>query len=614
MKTEDYENRKYRLHIFDRSYTGWSFLDTETNEDYSSNESILKSISPLDNKLFNKDIFKVRLDGETSKIDVVYSYVRTVAFISGVLMLENNKTFGRTQNKKRLLYKCVPNDKHLPAFLIPYDLKVGFSKTHKNKYVVFKYDNWDDTHPHGILTETIGDVDKLEAFYEYQLYCKSLHYSLVEFSNKTKVSLNKKNNNDEYIKAIFENPNFKIEDRREKYIFTIDPTNSLDFDDGFGIEKVNIENREFTKVSVYIANVFLWLETLGLWNSFSQRVATIYLPDRRRPMLPTVLSDSLCSLQEDKERFAVVMDFIIDSAGNISEDYPVNLTNVFIKVKKNYRYEDPKMINKDDDYKCLMEVSKRMDSHVKNSHDIVAHWMVTMNSYLGIMMAKRKMGIFRSAFYINTNKGEELSDMPHINEDSKRFIKMWNNSIGHYVLYSDDSPLTHEMMTYQKGNGTDKDNGSCSVKSYIHITSPIRRLIDLLNQMIMLQEFGLVTHTSSDANQFLSDWINKLEYINTSMRSIRKLQTDCETLNRCSTDPNIMETTHDGILFDKVVKTDGIINYMVYLEKIKLLTKVITEVDMENYSYQKFKLFLFEDEDKVKKKIRVQLAGNPGSP
>jgi hypothetical protein len=68
-----------------------------------------------------------------------------------------------------------------------------------------------------------------------------------------------------------------------------------------------------------------------------------------------------------------------------------------------------------------------------------------------------------------------------------------------------------------------------------------------------------------------------------------------------------METIHEGILFDKVVKTDGIVNYMVYLEKIRLLTKVITEVNMDNYSYKKFRLFLFEDEDKVKKKIRVQL-------
>ena len=592
----DYTNdKKFRLFVHDRSYSSWSLTDYDTNIEYGFSENV---INPLENKLFNKDIFKLHKDDTGVKIEVVYSYVKSVAFISGVLMLENNKTFGRTLNKKRLLYKCIPNEKHLPAFLIPYDIKIGFTKTHKNKYVVFKFDNWCDTHPHGILTETIGDVDKLDAFYEYQLYSKSLHYSLIDFSNKTKASLNKKNN-DEYIKLIFENPNFKIEDRRDKYIFTIDPTNSLDFDDGFGIETVTTEKGTFNKVSVYIANVFLWLEVLGLWNSFSQRVATIYLPDRRRPMLPTILSDSLCSLQENNDRFAVVIDFMIDSNGEISDEYPIKLTNAFIRVKKNYRYEDPKMINKDEHYKKLLAVSVLMDRHVKNSHDIVAHWMVTMNSYIGIMLAKKKIGIFRSALYINSNKTVEISELTHIAEDTRRFIKLWNNSIGHYVLYSDDSSLTHEMMTCQKQTG--------GVKSYIHITSPIRRLIDLLNQMIMFREFGLVNELSKEATIFIDNWISKLDYVNTAMRSIRKLQTDCETLSRCYTDPTIMDTIHEGILFDKVVKTDGTINYMVYLEKLKLLSKVITDVNVDNYSYQKFKLFLFEDEDKIKKKIRVQL-------
>ena len=30
---------------------------------------------------------------------------------------------------------------------------------------------------------------------------------------------------------------------------------------------------------------------LNIWESFSRRVSTIYLPDRKRPMLPTILSD-----------------------------------------------------------------------------------------------------------------------------------------------------------------------------------------------------------------------------------------------------------------------------------------------------------------------------------
>ena len=81
--------------------------------------------------------------------------------------------------------------------------------------------------------------------------------------------------------------------------------------DGFGIEKM--EN--YWCVSIYIANVFLWLETLGLWKSLSSRVSTIYLPDRKRPMLPTILSDNLCSLQENQTRFAFALDVVLDDIG-----------------------------------------------------------------------------------------------------------------------------------------------------------------------------------------------------------------------------------------------------------------------------------------------------------
>jgi hypothetical protein len=68
-----------------------------------------------------------------------------------------------------------------------------------------------------------------------------------------------------------------------------------------------------------------------------------------------------------------------------------------------------------------------------------------------------------------------------------------------------------------------------------------------------------------------------------------------------------MNIEHEGVLFDRIIKNDGIIQYMVYLENLKLLSRISTNVEMQNYSIVKFKLFLFEDEDKTKKKIRLQM-------
>jgi hypothetical protein len=38
-----------------------------------------------------------------------------------------------------------------------------------------------------------------------------------------------------------------------------------------------------------------------------------------------------------------------------------------------------------------------------------------------------------------------------------------------------------------------------------------------------------------------------------------------------------------------------------------MLSKIIITTELENYSSHKFNLFLFEDEDKVQRKIRIQL-------
>jgi len=593
-----------RIFIAERNYNTWHFVDADTSQNLSAEEfPELAAIHPLKHKLFGKDIFSIDSAGG---VQMIHSYIKSCKTIAGVLILESNKTFGRTVNKKRLLYKCIPDDSRLPIFLIPYDAKLGFSKLQKNKYVVFKFDHWNDKHPQGILVETLGDVDNLEVFYEYQLYCKSLHASLTDFTNNTRSALSKKTN-DEFVDYIFKNSNFNIGDHRDKYIFTIDPRNSMDFDDGFGIETFTHNNSPCYRVTVYIANVFLWMETLGLWNSFSQRVATIYLPDRRRPMLPTILSDNLCSLQENQPRFALAMTFCFDNFGKIIGDIPIEYKNVLISVTHNYVYEDPDMVEMDPYYRKIFDLSKLMDRTIKTSHDVVAHWMIQMNTYSGLFMAKNEIGIFRSAFLINSIL--RLDTHTELEEDSLRVINTWNNTIGQYVPFSKDSSIEHELMNIQftrKDNAFVADTDSPK-KAYIHITSPIRRLVDLLNQIILFQQLKLVKTVSADALTFLDRWITEMDYINASMRSIRKVQTDCEVLNRCYTRPEIMDSFHEGIVFDKILKNDGTFHYMVYLEQLKLLSRIATSSDVPNYSKNKFKMYLFEDEDKVKRKIRLQM-------
>jgi exoribonuclease R len=600
----------YRVVILDRNYSNHIFYHVDDLQKGEINvDSIpgMKELRPLEHKMFMDDIFEFPVDN-SGVVSIVRSAVRKSKQIAGVLMLENNKTFGRTVNKKRLLYKCIPDDVHLPAFLVPYEVKVGFSKVQKNKFVTFQFDNWNDKHPHGLLTETIGDVDNMDCFFEYQLYCKSLHISLTDFTKKTSVAL-KQQSQDEYIESIYQNSKFHIEDHRDKYVFTIDPENSTDFDDGFNIEPERNEAEIQTgwKVTVYIANVFFWLETLGLWNSFSKRVSTIYLPDRRRPMLPTILSDTLCSLQEKQDRFALAMEFHVSFDGKINTKQ-FNYKNTLIRVKKNYRYEESRLLNLSNTrYHNLLEISKLMDKSIKDSHDVVAHWMIQMNAYTGLKMLENKIGIFRSVLFTNKDNESQPDTYKHIpglSDDASRVIKLWNNTTGKYIVYNDNDEIKHDLIN----NKTFDNHGKCKFASqpYIHITSPIRRLIDLLNQIILFREYSLVDYISDDANSFFDRWINDMDYINATMRSIRKVQTDCNVLQQCIDRPEYMKQSHVGIVFDKMVKTNGLYSYMVYLDNLKILSRITCQHNITNYSRQSFNMFLFEDEHSYKKKIRLQ--------
>jgi exoribonuclease R len=629
---------KYRIFINDRKYLSWKLFNNETNQDIPSTE-YPDLFNPFENKLFSTDVFTylTEPDNSNKKIQLNKSPVRESALLSGILILSQNKTFGRTKNSKRLLYKCIPDDIHLPIFLIPYDIKSGFSKNITNKYITFKFANWNDLHPHGILFDNLGDTDNIEAFYEYQLYCKSLHESITNFSNKTRAVFypkignadqsnqsnpsntsnpsNPSNQSEQsFISKIINNPKFVIENREHEYVFAIDPLNSLDFDDALGISPIIINGKSLWKVSVYIANVYFWLETFGLWDAFSKRVSTIYLPDKRRPMLPTILSDNLCSLMENQSRFAFVMDIIIDEDGTVYKnddnnvvETSIKFSNCLIKVSKNYEYENPELIYNNSHYTNLFNISKKMDKTINNSHDLVAHWMIQMNVHCSRYMSTNKMGIFRSTINnIDTNISKDIvlenpnpndilignDTINGINPETERIIKNYNTVSGRYVLFSENANLEHSIM---------------KLGSYIHITSPIRRLVDLLNQMIMINH---LSHSSkNDYNKstvFLNNWLNQIDYINITMRSIRRVQTDCELLHAFHINPEILNEKHTGVLFNKI-STGTQYTYMVYLEKLKITSKIYITENLDNYTQHLFTIYLFENEDKLKRKIRIMI-------
>lgn len=604
----------YKIIIDNRNYSHWSVLNATTLEP----TSVHLESNPLQHKLFTGDVFTYKQDDDklNSTIDIIHSPVRNCDNIPAVLILSGNKTFGRassasrasraTKIKSKPLYKCVPDDIRLPAFVVPYEHKhVGFSKVFSNLYVTIRFTDWQDNQIKAVISQTIGPVDVLENFYEYQLYCKSLNSSIQKFTKDTRRVIGfDPVTHDAFIESIFAKQEIRGLDYK---IFSIDPSSCNDFDDAFSIKALD---DNMLLLGIYIANVTILMDALNLWSSFSERIATIYLPDKKRPMLPTILSDCLCSLQAGSNRYALVLDLIInrDSGEIVSTKY----SNCLIRVKKNYVYEEAALkINPD--YLLLFETVKTLSkqykyiSNVKNSHEVVSYLMILMNYLSAKELLKAKVGIFRSTV-VSKKKDSLLPDsckdsllpdslLPDsLSEDVINFIKIWNSAYGQYIdisLLDDSDPslYKHELL---------------DMDAYIHITSPIRRLVDMLN-MIKLQQVLNIGSLSEDASKCYTNWVKKMDYINITMRAIKKVQNDCLLLDTSAKNLSILDCIYDGYCFDKIDRNDGLFQYIVYLPELKMTSKITVRENMNNYQMRQYKLFLFNNEDKFKKKIRLHL-------
>jgi exoribonuclease R len=538
-------------------------------------------INPKEIKIFNQDVFNY--NKETKEIKIIHSMIKFTDSIPCVLVLENNNTYGKMKDK--FYYKCIPDDKRIPYFIVPYKIggknnKIGFNKNIKNKFVIIKYLNWNNKHPIGELVNVIGDVDILENFYEYQLYRKSLQSSIKYFTEYTLKKL-KDHTEENYINMIM-NKHKTIKDCRNRDVYTIDPIKAKDYDDAFSV----IEKNDNIIISIYIANVYMWFDILDLWNAFSNRISTIYLPDKKRPMLPSVLSDSLCSLKESTNRFALVMDVNIDKDGNIIN---YNFYNALINVKKNYNYNCETLKN-NDDYLKVMEFIQKMNlktkytSSICDSHDFISYLMTIMNYYCAKELIKYKKGVFRS-FTIN-----KLFNPPeHLDENIRKFLQYTKESRGVFELYSNEIK-PHDVL---------------EMDAYVNITSPIRRLVDILNMMILMENTNLI-NLNDNALKFLNNWLDRIDYINCCSKCIKKIQIDCGLLNLCTKDPNLYDKTFNGCVFDKILRSDGLYHYNIYLPSLKMLSRYVSRINYENYEMCKFKIYLFRNSDSLKQKIRIE--------
>jgi hypothetical protein len=606
-----------KIIIENRQYSEWKFVPSSDNHDTASSSStcMITYISPTTHHLFHEDVFTY--DGNLP-ILLLESPTRIAPYISGVLILDNNQTYGKysqqnnTKTKKRL-YKCIPDNPRLPAFLVPYEIAIGFTKKFANKYVTFRYKEWTTEHKHpiGILVETFGDVHHLPAFCEYRLSCRQLRYSMSGFINEVKRRIPNQEKRT-LIESILQTPLYCVKDwtqnsqqNAHRNIIAIDPEGSRDYDDALSaVEWTEYDdqsgggaNKTYYSVGIHIANVFLWLESLQLWDMMTDACSTVYLPDKPRHMLPTILSGDLCALNHrDGKRLALTAILLLDSDANILQ---VDFENTAIQVSHNYVYESAECLS-DETYKLLYKLAKIQNDEVEDSHDVVAHWMMKMNHLCGQKMAVASAGIFRVTRDADPQKNHHHHDdeaIPvGISLQTRRVLRGWlSHSSGEYAIMNTTNDNTRGKMRHEM----------MEISDYLHITSPIRRLVDLLNQMWFLWEMGIVekSQCSEMSRRFLQKHMCNLAKINANMRSIKKIQQECELLYLLSENPDMKHADYKGIVVD-VARAGEIV---VYIESLNKMITVGTDEKIELYSYHYFRVYIFEDEYKIKQKLRWML-------
>jgi len=128
-------------------------------------------------------------------------------------------------------------------------------------------------------------------------------------------------------------------DMRDKTVFTIDPVDAKDFDDALSVEPLE---KGLYRIGVHIADVSHYVPENSLLDREAMKRATsVYLVDRVIPMLPSRLSEQICSLNPGVDRMAFSVFFTMTEQGEVKGH---EFHKSVIHSKRRFTYEDVQKI------------------------------------------------------------------------------------------------------------------------------------------------------------------------------------------------------------------------------------------------------------------------------
>ena len=210
----------------------------------------------------------------------------------------------------------------------------------------------------------------------------------------------------------------------------------------------------------------------------------------------------------------------------------------------------------------MKQIAQGLDKDSHDSHEVVATFMKFMNAQCAETLASMNTGIFRNQ--VGTEGAVWSAKGGQSNSTEGR-----------------DSPiLSARYSTINAGHA------HLGLSHYTHITSPIRRLVDLINMQILMNGSKMDLESST------------IEKINKISKSAKKAQMDCELYSKVlGANP---ETIYTGSIVDIDTDEFGRVTHTVYLEELKTYARVKCAVGTM------YKVYLFDDEHNLRRKIRVE--------
>lgn len=342
-------------------------------------------------------------------------------------------------------------------------------------------------------------------------------------------------------------------DFRDELIVTIDGDDTKDFDDAINVIKK--DNGNYI-LGVHIADVSYYVQENSLIDLEAfNRGTSIYLLNQVVPMLPFKLSNGICSLNPNKDRFTLSVLIEYDKEGKviktnfyegiIQSKYRLTYNNVNKFWNNTLTFEDEKlkiMLNNakelailiakqkyndgyidfeiDEPYIKLDDKGNVLDILVKPSGDserMIEAFMVAANEAVASELNKNKIPLL---FRIHDKPDEEKVDyfktvLKSLGIDVKIDLSSINSKSFQNIIEqikktrNDDFIKLLFLRTMQKAIYSPNNIGHFGLasKDYCHFTSPIRRYPDLIVHRILRE---IYLHQNKDKIEHYKNILNSI--------------------------------------------------------------------------------------------------------